>query len=151
MIDKLIDSIEAELKLVGEQGINASNLESTNKLVDMYKDLEKVKAMKGGTQMRGYGRRYDDYYNGRGYSEGGYNNRGYNRMRERLDRINDGMEMYDYGRERYQHGDSEERVFDGLERLMYAICSFVESTMDFAESPQEKEIIRKHIQKMSQI
>ena len=36
----------------------------------------------------------------------------------------------------------------GLEKLMYALCMFVESTMEFAESPREKEIIRKHIDKL---
>ena len=70
-------------------------------------------------------------------------------MKEHLDRINDGVEMYDYGRERYQHGDSEERIYEGLEKLMYAVCMFVESAMDFAETPEEKDIIRRHVQKMS--
>lgn len=30
-------------------------------------------------------------------------------------------------------------------------CMFVESTMEFAETPQEKEIIRKHIQKLQKM
>lgn len=179
MLDKLVNSVEKELKEIGEQGLNASNLEMTKKLVDMYKDLQEVSQMEGGNYgMRGYGR--DGGYGNRGggymgrgryYVEGDYNNRdgygnrggggynegrggggnynGYNRMKEHLDRINDGVEMYDYGRERYQHGDSEERVFEGLEKLMYAVCMFVESAMDFAETPQEKDIIRRHVQKMS--
>ena len=73
------------------------------------------------------------------------------RMWDRLERIMDGADMYNYGRERYRGGDSEERMYDGLEKLMYALCTFVESTMDFAETPQEKEIIRKHIQKMAKM
>ena len=40
---------------------------------------------------------------------------------------------------------------EGLEKLMYGICMFVETVMDFAETPEEKEIIRKHIQKMKGI
>lgn len=168
MLDKLVNSIEKELKEIGEQGLNASNLEMAKKLVDMYKDLQEVEQKEGSYGMRDYGR--DGGYSNRGggyqgrgryYVEGdydnrgGYNNRGgsnyngYNRMKEHLDRINDGIEMYDYGRERYQHGDSEERVFEGLEKLMYAVCMFVESAMDFAETPQEKDIIRRHIQRIS--
>ena len=171
MMDKLKKSVEKELEQIGEQGLNASNLEMTDKLVDIYKDLQEVEQMKGGQYgMTGYNRRdyqydkggridwygenYNRYEEGYGRRGGGYNNRGgnyngYNRMKEHLGRINDGVEMYDYGRERYQHGDSEERVFDGLEKLMYAVCMFVESAMDFAETPQEKDIIRRHIQKMS--
>ena len=145
MLDKLVNSVEKELKEIGEQGLNASNLDMTKKLVDMYKDLQEVEQMGGSYNMRGYGR--DGGYSNRGggyqgrgryYVEGdygnrgGYNNRsggnynGYNRMKEHLDRINDGVEMYDYGRERYQHGDSEERIYEGLEKLMYAVCMFVE-------------------------
>jgi hypothetical protein len=42
-------------------------------------------------------------------------------------------------------------MHEGLDRLMYGICMLVESTMDFAETPQEKEIIRKHIQKIKNV
>ena len=183
MFDKLKESVKKELEQIGEQGLNTSNLEMTDKLVDIYKDLQEAEQMQGGGAygMMGYNRRgYDeggrggriDWYNegygrrggynnqgggynrGGGYNEGGGYNRsgnynGYNRMKEHLDRINDGIEMYDYGRSRYQHGDSEERIYEGLEKLMYGVCMFVESAMDFAESPEEKDIIRRHIQKMN--
>ena len=123
--------------------------------------------MEGGSG-RGYDR-YDGYmprpYGNDGYSrpymEGGdhrQNGRGGNqyggydpRMREHLNRIYEGAEMYEYGRDRYQHGDSEQRVTDGLEKMMYAICSFIQSTMEFAQTPQEKEIIRNHMQKLRNI
>ena len=115
--------------------------------------------------MDGYGNRgYDERsYNERGYNERSYmgdkeydyvirGSRGYNgsdpRMRDHIYRISEGAEMYEYGRDRYQHGGSTERMEEGLEKLMYALCMFVESTMEFAQSPKEKEIIRKHIQKM---
>lgn len=62
-------------------------------------------------------------------------------MNEHLMRIQDGADMYQYGRERYRHGGNDERMYDGLEKLMYAICMFIESTMDFAESPQEKKLL----------
>ena len=131
--------------------------------------------------MNGYngdynGRGYDEGgYNARGYSENGYNAGGYNneysrqymnsgngggrgyngydpRMRDHMNRIIEGAEQYEYGRDRYMHGGgSSERMTDGLEKLMYAICMFVESTMEFAQSPQEKEIIRKHLHKMKNL
>ena len=102
----------------------------------------------------GYGARMRDS-RGR-YMEGNYG-RGGNfinidpRMMDRLDRIMEGAEMYDYGRQRYRGGDNKERMHDGLEKMMYAVCTFIESTMDFAETPEEKEIIRKHIQKLAKI
>lgn len=99
-----------------------------------------------------YGRRYMGGERGgsSGSSGGGYN--GYDpRMRDHMNRIMEGAEQYEYGRDRYQHGGSQERVIDGLEKLMYALCMFIESTMEFAQSPQEKEIIRKHIHKIKSI
>ena len=91
-------------------------------------------------------RRYNEYGNdyGRQYRTGGGGYSGNDsRIREHMNRIMEGAEQYEYGRERYQHGGSEERILDGLEKLMYSICMFVESTYEFAQSPQEKEIIRK--------
>ena len=94
-------------------------------------------------------------YNEGGYGDGGYGRRGgggrYSRMRDHMDRMMDGMDQYEYGKERYMHGGDESRVMEGLEKLMYAMCMFVESAMDFAETPQEKEIIRKHVQKISRL
>lgn len=94
-------------------------------------------------------------YNEGGYGDGGYGRRGsggrYSRMRDHMDRMMDGMEQYEYGKERYMHGGDESRVMEGLEKLMYGVCMMVESAMDFAETPQEKELIRKHVQKISHL
>lgn len=176
---KILQEIKKELKEIEQTGLNAGNLDAVDKMVDIYKDIVEIVEMEG-EKMRDYemyGARARDSrgrymegrggYNERGYNEdrGGYNDdhgrggygRGGNfinidpRMMERLDRIWDGADMYQYGRDRYRGGDSEERMYDGLEKLMYAVCTFVESTMDFAETPQEKEIIRKHIQKLAKL
>lgn len=122
----------------------------------------------------GYREGYRDGYNDGGYREGGYREGsyregGYNeygrrgvpgtgrgrysntRMRDHMERMMDGMDQYEYGKERYMHSGDEGRVMEGLEKLMYAMCMFVESAMDFADTPQEKEVIRKHIRKISNI
>ena len=161
---KLMEQIKKELVEIEEKGVNASNLELIGKLADIYKDLNEIENMdKGGQEMQDYGRYRESYrenyrdggYNARGnYRDGGYNEgygRRYSRMRDYMDRMMDGMDQYEYGRERYMHGGDESRVIEGLEKLMYAMCMFVESAMDFAETPQEKEIIRKHIRKIGNI
>lgn len=159
-LEKLLHEVKQELKEIGDQGLNASNLETLGKLADIYKDLTKAEHLGGMQDMKNYRggdygayneRRYNEYGNdyGRQYRTGGG---GYNgndsRIREHMNRIMEGVEQYEYGRERYQHGGSEERILDGLEKLMYSICMFVESTYEFAQSPQEKEIIRKHLHKL---
>lgn len=135
------------------------------------------KQEKGGQEMTDYGR-YRDSNNYRdgyrdGYNDGGsggsggysaysdYGRRGVpgsgrgryrnSRMQEHIERMREGADEYEYGKERYMHGGDESRVVEGLEKLMYAVCMLVESTMDFAETPAEKEIVRKHIQKISRI
>ena len=178
-MDKLQELVKKELKEIESTGINASNLELIDKLVDIYKDLGEIKQMEGGDQEMpeynryreggGYREGYRDGYNDSGYREGGYREGGYGeygrrgvpgsgrgrysntRMRDHMERMMDGIDQYEYGKERYMHGGDENRVMEGLEKLMYAMCMFVESAMDFADTPQEKEIIRKHIKKISDI
>ena len=147
-MDKLKEQIKKELTEIENKGINASNLELISKLADIYKDLGEIEKLEeGGREMRDYGRYRDNYrenyrdegYNARGnYRDGGYNDgygRRYSRMRDYMDRMADGMDQYEYGKERYMHGEDDSRVMDGLEKLMYAMCMFVESVMDFAETP----------------
>lgn len=185
-MEKLLEQVKKELTEIESKGINASNIEIVDKLVDIYKDLGEIKQMEGGGQQMqeysryresggGYREGYRDGYSDSGSSgnyresNGGYREDGYGeygrrgvpgsgrgrsynaRMRDHMDRMIDGMDQYEYGKERYMHSGDESRVIEGLEKLMYAMCMFVESAMDFAETPQEKEIIRKHIQKISHI
>lgn len=174
-MEKLQEMIKKELTEIENKGINANNLEVINKLASIYKDLGEIKQMEeGGQKMQDYGR-YRDGYEARGYRDGyraynedGYRDYGnyeeygrrgvpgsgrgrYSRMRDHMERMMDGMDQYEYGKERYMAGGDDGRVMEGLEKLMYAICMFVESAMDFADTPQEKEAIRKHIQKISRI
>lgn len=98
----------------------------------------------GGSYNRG-----GNYRDGDWRATGSY--RSNNRMRDHMSRMMDGVDEYEYGRERYRHGGDHNRVVEGLEKIMYAMCMFVETAMDFAETPEEKEIIRKHVQKISRI
>jgi hypothetical protein len=63
-----------------------------------------------------------------------------------LDRIADGKDMYEHDKGRYRGDD--ERVLEALEKMMYGVCMFVETAMNFAETPEEKEVVRKHIRKL---
>lgn len=180
MMHKLLENAKKELKQIEEIGLNSNNIDNAYKLVDIAKNIMKLQKMEDGDgRMRGGYR--DEYRDGRGgyrdidYRDDGYGNygddsygrrgvpgsgrsrgrdgryRGDERWNEHLDRIIDGADMYQYGRGRYRDSGDSERMYDGLEKLMYAICMFIESTMDFAESPEEKEIIRKHVQKIKNI
>lgn len=178
-MDKLLEDIKKELTGFGEKGINASNVELVEKLSDSYKNLLTAKAMEehggyeysrdyeinsrfnGGSNNDHRGgemRREDRYrtrgsYDGRDYGDYDREYRGNHgtRLREHMDRMADGIDEYEYGKDRYMHGGDDGRMQEGLEKIMYAVCMFVESAMDFAETPHEKEIIRKHLQKISRL
>lgn len=168
---KLYNNVEKELEQIATTGINTGNLENTEKLVDIAKNIKKIEYYKEVLgQMRDYDRngyrgdyRYDDRYmnerrlydrDGDSYGRRGMPGSGRGRymgnprFEDGLNRIMDGMDMYEYGKERYRDSGDKDRMMEGLDKMMYAVCTFVESAMDFAESPQEKEIIRKHIEKM---
>lgn len=165
---KIIKDVNREIKQIEEQGVNGGNIELLSKLVDIRKDIDTITAMEAEYPLRYGEERYSnpynyERYNDRGYNDGGYNRGGdYNgrgymphggfrgdiRMSDHINRIMDAADDYTYGRERYRDGGGKERMEEGLDKVMYAICTFVDSMIDFAETPQEKEIIRKHIQKM---
>ena len=179
MIKKELTEIESKginasnLELVGKLADIYKDLGEAKKLEEGGQGMPEYSRYREGGYGAGRGGGYGEYgeggygaggynagrggYNEGGYNEGGYGRRGgggggrYSRMRDHMERMMDGIDQYEYGKERYMHGGDESRVMEGLEKLMYAMCMFVESAMDFAETPQEKEIIRKHVQKISKL
>ena len=174
---KLLENATKELKQIEDVGLNASNLDNAFKLASIAKDVHKIKKYEreeeeSNMRYPNYERgRYDgdyrphryredewdgyfgdrpmhDDYARRTSSSGRMRYRSDDRINDHLDRIMDSADMYIYGRERYRDSGNSERVVEGLEKLMHSVCIFVESMMDFAETPEEKEVIRKHIQKM---
>lgn len=175
---KLLENTEKELKQIEEIGLNSNNVDNTFKLTTIAKNIYKIEDYKkGGSRMRYFdynrGGYNDSEYGARRYRDNNYRDsdypmyddygrrgvpgsgrgryRGDEKINEHLDRIMDSADMYMYGRERYRDSGDSDRVVEGLEKLMYAVCTFVESTMDFAETSEEKEIVRKHIQKMKNL
>jgi hypothetical protein len=158
---KLYENVEKELKKIEENGLNSGNLDTAYKLLNMGKNIKKIEKLKEeeGHRMR---HREDDYGARGRYRDGDYDAiiRGryrddrmptkhkYERMYGHLDRIEDGIDDYSYGKDRYYDSGDSTRVEEGLEKLMYGICMMVETAMDFAETPEEKEIIHRHIQKI---
>lgn len=110
-----------------------------------------------------YGEYNEGGYNGRGgYNEGGYNARGGNgryqhygpdieRFYDKIERMMECVEDYYMGKNRYREGAHSGHMVEGLEKTMYAVCTLVESLMDTAETPEEKEVIRKHIEKIKNL
>lgn len=163
---KILDCIDKELCTVEEKGLTNSNLESTYILLKMRKLIQEMEGQdtKEDEEMRyrgydrgyrgDYGRgRYNDYdrrYSRGGYGDGRYSD-DYEASYDKIDQMLEALDDYCYGRTRYREGGSNEHMVKGLEDLMYAICTFVEGLSNSAETPADKEIIRKHIEKLSKL
>lgn len=178
-MDKLKEMVKKELDQIAEQGLTNTNLETTFKLVDILKDIGEIdedKKERGEMGMPyrdnygrgGYGREnysmyargnYRDSYNmpymydnyGRSGNGGRYQHHGCEHFFEKMDRMLDCLEEYVYSKGRYRDGGSGNKMVEDIEKTMYAVCALVESLMDSADTPEEKETIRKHIDKIKSI
>lgn len=174
---ELLEKVERELEKVGDKGLTSSNLDTTYKLIDIYKDIKESEY---------YAKQCEelDTYDARGGSRGGGGNRGGGRSGGRsggryrgdgerrydgdydryehyypwgereeryFDRMRQGMDNYAEGRGRYREGSSQEKMIDGIELAMTALVSFVETLYDHVETPKEKDIIREHIEKLKKL
>jgi hypothetical protein len=155
MMHELEHKAKKELEKIADQGFTNSNLDVAYKLVDIVKDIKEIeeKDSSGGQYGRydGYRDYRDDYLGNRSSYMTRDNYRGNERFNRNIDRIKEGADMYWYGRERYNAGGNKEQMNESLENMMYAVCSLIESGMDIAETPEEKEIIRKHIRKLQSL
>ena len=147
-MDELKHRVKKELENISSKGITASNLDSTYKLVDIYKDILEIREKEEKDNYDRGRMRGDEYdrYSGR---------RDYYPIDERFERymtrMREGMSDYDAGRSRYRDGSSNERMVEGIEMTMGAIVNFIESLMDIAETSQEKEIVRKYVDRIRKV
>jgi len=145
-MEELLKRVEKELDGIAEKGVTSSNLEMTYKLMDIYKDIKEAKYY----DKMNYSTNYTDRY-----ERGRYDRDNYGYMDDRtvryMNRMKDGMDNYSTGKNRYRDGGSNERMIEGIEMTMCAIVDFIENLMDAAETSQEKEIVRKYVDKIKRI
>lgn len=145
-MEELLKRVEKELDGIAEKGVTSSNLEMTYKLIDIYKDIKEAKYY----DKMNYSTNYTDRYERNRYDRDNY---GYmdDRTVRYMNRMKDGMDNYSTGKNRYRDGGSNERMIEGIEMTMCAIVDFIENLMDAAETSQEKEIVRKYVDKIKRI
>ena len=124
----LAKKVGKELDTIAEKGITSSNLENAYKLIDIYKDIKEIETMTN-TQTTKTHKAWND------------------RTERYFNKIEEGLDDYSEACSK----ESEERMIEGIEMVMNAIVNFVESLIDHAETSQEKEIIRKHANKLKNI
>lgn len=160
-MDKLLGRVEKELENIADKGLSSSNLDTTFKLIDIYKDIKEADYYDNqvggsyGAQRRDSRGRYmgdrDAWKNEKWDSDRKYEYENLGPMKRYFDRLEDDMDTYNMNRGRYRKGDSSTRIEDGIDMVMDAIHKMVECLYDYAETAQEKEIVRKHIDKMKSL
>ena len=150
-MEHLLKRVKKELDAIADKGITSSNLETTYKLIDIYKDIYEADHYMGKTY-EGRGDKWDrDDYNERYYIER-FNDHPLDDRNERyLTRMREGIADYNAGKMRYRDGGSDQRMIDGIEMAMGALVNFVESLMDHTDTAQEKEIVRKYVNKLKNV
>ena len=180
MDEKINEQIDKKIKSILEQGIQAGNVDFLYKMVDIKKDLAKIKKIDeeeknmmyraGGSYGEGnYGRgSYGEYSeggsygrrgvpgSGRGrYNEGGsYGRRGVKgtgRGRYRGEEMMDEM-MYHYGNysESGQYG-AENETMESLSNLMESAYEYFKDLKENANSPEEIKMMEHYFKKMGQM
>lgn len=155
-MDELLRKVKKELETIGDKGLTSSNLDTTYKLIDIYKDIKEAEYYECKTEEGTYdakrgGSRYmgdHDKWGSKSYDR-------YYPLDDRYDRyltrMREGLYNYSEGRDRYRDGDSKERMLDGVEMAMGALVNFVEFMMDNVETTHEKDVIRKYIDKLKKV
>ena len=156
-------SVEKELKQYSSTELNEDDLDIMYKLVDIIKDLENIdywNVKKEVMKMR-YNN-YGDYSEG-GYSEGRYGRRGvpgtgrgryrgYSEGEEMLEDMKESYGAYsesrNYGRGNY---GAEQESMKALEDTMQLFTEFAQKMIQEVDSPEAKQIIKKHLRKISQM
>ena len=163
--DKVKDLVCKELeRFSNTTELNGDELDVLYKLVGIDKDLENIdywKVKKEVMKMR-----YNNYgeYSEGGYSEGRYGRRGvpgtgrgrYRGHDDGEDMLEDMKESYGaysesreaYGRGNYSAGQDS---MEALEDTMKLFTEFAEKMIHEVDSPEAKQIIRKHLRKISQM
>lgn len=138
---KLCEYIEK----VGTMNLDATDIDELYKVVDIYKDLKEVE------KMNNYGN-YGEY--NRGYGE--YGRRGVDsryRASRYMDSVGNSYRNYEESRNEYNAGNygAKEDGLKELEFMMHSLEKFAKTIKEEATSPEEQEIVKKHLKKLSEM
>lgn len=158
MEDKVIKKTDEYIESILNEELNSNNLEYLDKLVDIQKDVYKIKCMKEEDKMYGNysGRRpghgsYGEYGNYGEYS--GYNNygrRGYDSKYRGHDKINEMDNEYGRYMESREYGAGEDTK-RSLHYMLKSMEDFARMLKEEAQSQEEVEMIRQTAQRITQM
>lgn len=166
-ISKLMERVCEELEKIAEKGLSTSNLDTTMKLMDIYKDGKEAEhyaalEMQGEDGYSQRGRKRDSmgrYSRDDGYSyEGGDNYSGNRYSRDDGRYVRDegysGYNRYMESKRSYRSnasGDQKQRLMESIDTYMDDIIGQVKDMYRDADTPEEKERIKSYLRRVQDI
>lgn len=149
--EQLCKDTEKHIAKILTDGISSSNLMNLSQLVDLQKDVSNIKYWEVKEMMyrdSGYGRRYRGDYEG-DYGRRGVSGTGRGRYRGE-DMIEDMRESYgtymDGANSRY-NGEADK----SFKYMVKAMKDFYMHIMEEADSPEQKDMLRRTVQELSDV
>jgi hypothetical protein len=156
--------VEKELKQYSSTELNEEDLDIMYKLVDIIKDLKNIDYWKIKEEvMKMRYENYGDYSEGR-YSEGRYGRRGvpgtgrgryrgHDDGEDMIEDMRDSYSAYSESRSAYNRGNynAGQDSMEALEDTMRLFTEFAQKMIQEVDSPEAKQIIKKHLRKISQM
>jgi len=160
--DKIKNMVAKELGQFANAELDRNDLDVLYKLVDICKDLENIdywNVKKEVMKMR-----YNEYGD---YSEGGYGNygrrgvpgtgrgryRGHDEGEEMIENMKESYGAYSDSRSAYNRGNynAGQDSMEALEDTMELFTEFAQKMIQEVDSPEAKQIIKKHLRKINQM
>lgn len=147
LLEETIKKLCEYIEKVGTMNLDATDIDYLYKVVDIYKDLKEVESMNG---YGNYGNEYGREVNG-AYGRRGVDSR--YRASKYMDSMRGGYEAYEDSRNEYGRGNygAKEDGLKELEYMMHAATKFIKTIKEEATSPEEQEIVKKHLMKISEL
>lgn len=143
MEEKILKITGEYIEQVADNGLEDVDIDYLSKIVDIHKDMKEVECMNYG--------RYGNYGN---YNE--YGRRGVDakyRGENYMDSMRGSYRTYEEARNEFNAGNygAKEDGLRELEYMMHSAMKFIKMIKEEATSPEEQEIVRKHIMKISEM
>lgn len=143
MEEKILKITGEYIEQVADNGLEDVDIDYLSQIVDIHKDMKEVECMNYG--------RYGNYGNYNEYGRRGVDTkyRGENYM----DSMRGSYRTYEEARNEYNAGNygAKEDGLRELEYMMHSAMKFIKMIKEEATSPEEQEIVRKHIMKISEM
>lgn len=143
MEEKILKITGEYIEQVADNGLEDVDIDYLSQIVDIHKDMKEVECMNYG--------RYGNYGN---YNE--YGRRGVDakyRGENYMDSMRGSYRTYEEARNEFNAGNygAKEDGLRELEYTMHSAMKFIKMIKEEATSPEEQEIVRKYIMKISEM